>query len=136
MKNGTISDGKSTRSAMAGIPIGGKPVYRLVNMIYWYGWGGDEDFDIRVVRRILGLPEEHENDKWFMKERPDPARAFADNMAQIITALGDRNFGEVIAEHDRLLDIEAEEDRLKRIKAKQAAVHPVFSTDGDDICPF
>lgn len=137
MKNSTVCDGKSTREAMPGFPIGGKPIRRLVNMIYWYGWGDDEDFDIRVVRRILGLPGESKHDKWFMKKRPDPCAAFVGNMAQIIEALGSRDFGEVIAEHDRLLDVQAEEDRSKRLKAMQPWLRvPAFSAEPDDICPF
>ena len=42
---------------MPGWPINGVPVKRQVGMIYWYSWGKQE-FDIRTMRRVLGLAEE------------------------------------------------------------------------------
>ena len=99
---------------MHGWTIDGIPVKRQVGMIYWYSWG-EHEFDIRILRRVLGLPPELTADKYFMAKRPDPRAAFINIMNQITLSLDGRKFMEVIAEHDRLLDEEEEADRLQRM---------------------
>ncbi len=93
-------------------PIDGKPMSMLQGMIYWYGWGDDEEFDIRIIRRILGLAEEQPRmsmDKWFMSKRPNRCKAYGNICKQIRLALADsgRTFADVLAEHDRIVDKEA-----------------------------
>ena len=90
---------------MAGWPIDGVPVKRQVGMIFWYSWGQHE-FDIRVMRSILGLPERIAADHWFMSKRPNPCTSYEHIMAQLVKALAGRTFSDVLAEHDRLLEEE------------------------------
>ena len=92
---------------MPGWPINGVPVKRQMGMIYWYSWGKQE-FDIRTMRRVLGLPEEQAADKWFMDAKPDACGSFHAVMEQLQTALGERTFHDAMVEHDRILDEEAE----------------------------
>ena len=92
---------------MPGWPINGVPVKRQVGMIYWYSWGKQE-FDIRTMRRVLGLAEEQAADKWFMAAKPDACGSFQAVMAQLQAALGERSFHDAMVEHDRLIDEEAE----------------------------
>lgn len=92
---------------MPGWPINGVPVKRQVGMIYWYSWGKQE-FDIRTMRRVLGLDEEQAADKWFMAAKPDACGSFQAVMAQLQAALGERSFHDAMVEHDRILDEEAE----------------------------
>ena len=47
----------------------GKPLRRQRGMIYWYRWGR-HSLDIRVLRKLLGLPEDHEADKYFAVRSP------------------------------------------------------------------
>jgi len=102
----TMADGKSTRESWGFFPIDGKPIKPLVGMIYWYGWGDDEDFDIRIVRRILGLAEEQKIDEWFMAKNPNHGKAYMENCRQINTAMKEcgRSFADIMEEHDRLLE--------------------------------
>lgn len=39
-----------------GVPVEGKPVQRCIGIIYWWAHGRTL-FDIRDVRRVLGVPE-------------------------------------------------------------------------------
>ena len=91
---------------MPGWPINGVPVKRQVGMIYWYSWGKQE-FDIRTMRRVLGLSEEQTADKWFMAAEPNACGSFHAVMEQLQAALGERSFHDAMVEHDRLLDEEA-----------------------------
>jgi len=107
----TMADGKSVRESLGFFPIDGKPIKPLAGMIYWYGWGDDEDFDIRIVRRILGLPEEQEkNDKWFMAKKPNHGKAYMENCCQIHAAMKacGRSFADIMEEHDRLTKEESD----------------------------
>lgn len=126
-------DGKSRREPMPGWPIGGKPVRRLVGMIYWYGWGDDRDFDIREVRKALGLPEESKHDEWFMAKKPTGCSAFQAQMVQLQEALGGRDFATLLDEIGR-----AAEDRHKReTKERIADMHkPWMVPPGTEDWPF
>ncbi len=80
----------------------GKPIRRQRGMIYWYRWGR-HSLDVRVLRKLFGLPEDHEADKYFMEyssyfNREDDA--FRDIVLQISQALGDRPFKDLVKEHD------------------------------------
>ena len=106
---------------MPGWPIEDKPVKRQVGMIYWYSWG-DYEFDIRVMRRGLGLPSESAEDNWFMAKLADPCGSFCNIMTELMLNLGARAFADVIAEHDRLLDEDAEADRARHIARQKERV--------------
>jgi hypothetical protein len=109
MKPNPIEEEKSRR-VFGAWPIDGKPIRTLDGMIYWYGWGDDEDFDIRIVRRILGLPEDQPKiDKWFMAKRPNLRKSYIALCHQLSDALAatGRHFADVIAEHDAIIDREA-----------------------------
>lgn len=83
----------------------GKPIRRQRGMIYWYRWGR-HSFDIRVVRKVLGLPEEHAADKWFMEYSSyynRPTAALSDILGDVRRSMGDRAFKSVIKEHDAVL---------------------------------
>lgn len=112
---------------MLGWTIDGKPVTRQVGMIYWYSWGRHE-FDVRILRKALGLPMEMTADKYFMAKRPNPCKAFSEIMTQIETASTGKKFSKIIAEHDRLLNEEAEADRVhhQAMQAKMAKLPKVF----------
>lgn len=106
-----IEDGKSVRESWGFYPIDGNPIKPLVGMIYWLGWGDDEDFDVRVVRRILGLPAENPKlDSWFMAKKPNPCKAYIGKCSEIRAALdaSGRSFSDVMVEHDRLCHEESE----------------------------
>ena len=106
MKSNLFEDGKNRRM-FGGWPIDGVPIKTLSGMIYWYGWGDDEDFDIRIVRRVLGLPEEQPKiDKWFMAKRPNQCKAYGAMCRQLSEALAStgRSFADVLAEHDAIID--------------------------------
>lgn len=121
---------KRPSEKMSGWPVDGIPIKRLQGMIYWYQWG-EHEFDIRVMRRVLGLPEEHSADRWFMTKKPDPCGSFQKLMIQLQEALKGRAFAEVMAEHDRLL-----EEASRRLVATMRAHRPVTPEDGLDDCPF
>ena len=96
---------------VAGWPVEGIRIQPLVGMIYWYRWG-DEEFDIRILRRVLGLPEEQQADKWFMAKKPNYCSAFQQLMVPIMTEARKlleqgRHFADLIAEHDRIIDQES-----------------------------
>lgn len=83
----------------------GKPIRRSRGMIYWYRWGR-HSFDIRVVRKVLGLPVDHDADKYFMEcsryyNRDD--EALRDILSEVRQAVGDRPFKDVMKEHDAVL---------------------------------
>ncbi len=106
----TMADGNSVRESWGFFPIDGKPIKPLVGMIYWYGWGEDEDFDIRIVRRILGLPvEQPKLDKWFMEKKPNHGKAYMEICRQINAAIKERGrgFADIMEEHDRLVEEES-----------------------------
>lgn len=105
MKSKGFCDGKSNREFGA-YPIDGKPIMTLSGMIYWYGWGDEDEFDIRVVRRILGLPEEQPKiDYWFMAKRPNRCKAYGEACKQIRIELesAGRSFVSVLEDHDRII---------------------------------
>lgn len=41
--------------------VGDVPVFRLAGLRHWHSWAG-EDFDLRLMRRVLGLPQTNSND--------------------------------------------------------------------------
>jgi hypothetical protein len=105
-----MEDGKSVRETFGFYPIDGKPIKPLVGMIYWYGWGDNEDFDIRIVRRILGLTvDQPKLDKWFMEKKPNRCKAYAETCRQIDAAIKElgRGFADIMEEHDRFVEDEA-----------------------------
>lgn len=102
MLRAKFSDNKGRREHHQGWLLDGKRVMRLHGMIYWYAWG-DHEFDIRVIRRICGKPEDGAHDKWFMTEPPDPRGSFVAQMQELADMVAGRKFGELIAEHDRIL---------------------------------
>jgi hypothetical protein len=113
-----LSDGKSRRARMPGWPIDGKPVRRLVGMIYWYGWGDDRDFDIREVRKALGLPEESKHDNWFMSDAPRAGcTAFHAQMTQLQDALSGRDFATLLDEIDRATEERCRQEAQERLAA-------------------
>jgi len=92
----------------------GKPIRRSRGMIYWYRCrngvlkitGGRHSFDIRVVRKVLGLPEEHDADKYFMEYSSYYGRdddALRDILSEVREAMGARSFKEVMKAHDAAL---------------------------------
>jgi hypothetical protein len=83
----------------------GKPIRRQRGMIYWYRWGR-HSLDVRVLRKLLGLPEDHEADKYFMEYSSyfnREADALRDIVLQIREALGERPFRALVKEHDAAL---------------------------------
>jgi len=83
----------------------GKPLRRQRGMIYWYRWGR-HSLDIRVMRKLLNLPEDHDADKYFdprnrYYNRDD--EAFADIVAQVREAIGEKSFRALVKEHDAAL---------------------------------
>lgn len=80
----------------------GKPIKRSRGMIYWYRWGR-HSFDIRVVRKLLGQPEEHEADKYFMSDNRYFGRegeALSAILTDLRQAMGDKSFKAIMKEHD------------------------------------
>jgi hypothetical protein len=102
---------------MPGWMVDGTPIKRQFGMIYWYSWG-DHEFDIRVMRRALGLPENHPDDKWFMAVPPDACGSFQRVMMHLTDALGGLSFSEIMAAHDKQLDADAEAE-LQEHRASQ-----------------
>lgn len=96
--------GHAQRDRMKGIPVNGLEVKRLYGMIYWYGWGSWE-FDIRVVRKLLGLPQEHPDDYYFRETPCDKQGSFARIIGQIQDALNaqQKRLFDVIKEHDVII---------------------------------
>lgn len=83
----------------------GKPIRRSRGMIYWYRWGR-HSFDIRIVRKVLGLPEKHDADKYFMKHSSYYNRdddALRDILSEVSGAMRSRSFNEVMKAHDAAL---------------------------------
>ena len=71
-------------------------------MIYWYRWGR-HTLDVRVLRNLLGLPEENDADIWFDRRSAyysleEEARGAI--FSQIRDALGSKPFKELVKEHD------------------------------------
>lgn len=118
LKSKFMDKSKNREERMAGWPMDGVLVKRQVGMIYWYSWG-KHTFDIRVMRRALGLPEEHPADKWFMDVKPDACGSFSAVMSQLQEALGGRRFSDAMAEHDRLSEEESEAE-LAKIRERHA----------------
>lgn len=132
MLKSKFCDGKEREERMPGRPMDVVPVKRQVGMIYWYSWG-KHTFDIRVMRRVLGLPEEHTADKWFMAKKPDPCGSFQALMLQLQDALGERSFTDAMAAHDRAM--EAELAAIRERKA-QAATAPAAAPVAFEDAPF
>lgn len=126
-------DGKSRRVRMPGWPIGGKPVRRLVGMIYWYGWGDDRDFDIREVRKALGLPEDSKHDKWFMAEKSNACSAFQALMIEMEEALAGRDFGTLLDEIDEIAEKQWRQEQQER---EAALPKPYSIKPGTEDWPF
>ncbi len=85
--------------------LGGKPLRRQRGMIYWYRWGR-HSLDIRVLRNLVGLPEDHDADRYFNPGNPYYAResdAFAAIVSDVRKALGDSEFKAIVKEHDAAL---------------------------------
>jgi len=101
--------------AMPGWPLDGIPVKRTKGMIYWYYWN-NKNFDIRLIRQILNLSEEHPDDNWFKFTKRDPNGSFKRIMLQLQNALGDRKFCDIMAKHDQLIAIDQFESKLRSRK--------------------
>jgi hypothetical protein len=73
-------------------------------MIYWYSWGNWE-FDIRIVRDVLGLPREHPDDDWFNLQTCDPEGSFERIVTQLQDALTQqgKRFFDVVKAHDLII---------------------------------
>ncbi|HXD35130.1 MAG TPA: hypothetical protein VN624_00645, partial [Rhodanobacter sp.] len=85
---GKFADKEKQVPEGAGIELEGKPVRRQRGMIYWYRWGR-HTFDVRVMRKVLDLPEKHDADRWFMADSgysDKPELALRDIVAQLRTA--------------------------------------------------
>ena len=137
MLKSKFCDGKEREERMPGWPMDGVPVKRQVGMIYWYSWG-KHTFDIRVMRRALGLPEDHPADEWFMADKPDACGSFHALMSQLQEALGGRSFHDAMAEHDRLMDAEEEADLAATLdrKAKAATAPAAIAPVPFEDAPF
>lgn len=90
--------------SMPGWPLSGKLVYAQFGMIYWYSWGDSDEFDIRVVRSILGLPSESKFDFSIMNSKHYQCSNFHSIMSELESSLllSGRDFNDVLAEHDSL----------------------------------
>lgn len=102
MLRAEFSDNKGKRERRQGWLLDGALVMRLRGMIYWYAWG-DHEFDIRVIRRICGRPEDSAHDKLFMADPADQRSSFVAQMQELADMVAGRKFSELIAEHDRIL---------------------------------
>lgn len=91
---------------MIGYPINEILVTRTQGMIYWYSWG-EHEFDIRIMRELLGLPIQNPLDTWFMEKCPRPHYAFNEIMNQLSKAIGHKHFIELMAEHDHQINEQA-----------------------------
>ena len=94
-------DGKTKQEEMDGFPVEGDVVRRCDGMIYWYRWG-KHTFDIRVMRRVVGLPEDNEEyDAFFVPDNHLTSQeALVSSMRQVLSNGGKKNFREHIKEHD------------------------------------
>ncbi|MGB4810985.1 MAG: hypothetical protein WBP13_00675 [Methylophilaceae bacterium] len=98
--------------------IQGKPLKRCNGMIYWY-WYGEHQFDIRVIRKLCGVAEEHQTDKWFMK-KIHPCTGFRNVAEALIKHIGDNNMDELIIKHD------AYQEELSKLDEQQYKnIHPI-----------
>lgn len=104
----------------------GIPVKRQRGMIYWYSWG-KHTFDIRTMRRVLGLPEEHPADKWFMAPEPDANGSFEALMLQLQVALAGQPFAEAIKAHDKAMDEDIKAYQAAEAARRQALTRQHFS---------
>lgn len=98
-------DKEKNVAVCTGVEVDGVSIRRQRNMIYWYRWGR-HTFDIRVVRKVLGLPEESPADNYFMpgnEYEGDGERALAAHVAAINAARGDRSFKALMKEHDAII---------------------------------
>ena len=83
-----------------GAKIGGARVYPQFGMIYWYR-RLDHTFDIRVTRKLLGLPETIPADIDF--EMP-PADRVKLMLCGLRDAVGQSDFDELMKRHDEALE--------------------------------
>lgn len=123
LKSRFVDKSKNREVRMPGWPMDGIPVKRQAGMIYWYSWG-PHTFDIRVMRRVLGLPNEHPADHWFMAKKPNPCKSFETVIIQIEEALGARTFHDAMAAHDRAQDEDALAQRAVEVPADAAESLP------------
>ena len=93
---------KRKPKTVGGWMLDGKAVRRLPGMIYWYGWGRKE-FDIRIMRQLLGQPKDSVHDTWFRSEPIDTEGAFKLLMAELQDALAGRSFAALMNEHDHVI---------------------------------
>lgn len=137
LKSKFMDKSKNRDERMPGWPMDGVPVKRQVGMIYWYSWG-KHTFDIRVMRRVLGLPEEHTADKWFMAKKPDPCGSFQALMLQLQEALGERTFAAAMAAHDKAMDEESEAElaAIRERKARAATAPSAAASVAFEDAPF
>jgi len=152
MLKSKFCDGKNVAVIGRQRLFGGIPVRRSRGMIYWYSWGR-HTFDIRVLRRVLGVEEEIKADKWFMEQPADEKGSFEEQMNHLSVALGSRDMREAIKAHDKILNGEAEielKERAARIaRAKELTAHAAATAaekkrapalagvdDDDDGLPF
>ena len=89
----------------AAVVVEGIAVRRNRGMIYWYRWGR-HTFDIRVVRKVLGLPVDSLGDKYFMdgsEYAGDGDKALSDNISAITSVLDGATFKSVVKQHDAII---------------------------------
>jgi len=96
-----FSDGKTKlEPGVPGVKIGGAFARAQWGMIYWYMWT-DHTFDIRVMRKLLGLPETMGVDTNFKMCTADRAKEI---LCGLRDAVGDQDFEELMAKHDAHLE--------------------------------
>src|SRR5690606_7904428 len=89
---------KNVPEGMGAGDFDGNPIRRSRGMIYWYRWGR-HSLDIRIIRKVLGLPEDHAADKYFMEysryyNRDDDA--LRDILHEVREAMGTMSFKDVV----------------------------------------
>lgn len=89
--------------SMRGWPIDGEWVKRQVGMIYWYSWG-EHEFDIRVMRAVLGMSERDSDDQWFMQSLADRCGSFCRIMKRLDDGLQGRKFADAMRAHDAWIE--------------------------------
>jgi len=100
-----FSDGKSAPTKMKGMKVDCAVVRRCARMMYWYRWGG-HTFDIRVMRRVVGLPADNkEYDNWWRKTNHLTSQeALVCSLTEILDSAGSKKFSQLMDEHDTYLE--------------------------------
>lgn len=83
-----------------GVKIGGVWVYPQFGMIYWYR-RRDHTFDIRIMRKLLGLPETVPADTDLEMPRGEQVKTV---LCGLRDAVGQMDFDELMRRHDEVLE--------------------------------